>query len=110
MSYCTETQLDTEFGAEDITLLADRDGDGVRDVGAIDRALAWADNLIDSKLSGAVVPFPFTPPYPPRLVDIALDLAYFRLFRTPTEEATNRYKEALFHLDAIRDGKEWLGL
>lgn len=110
MTYCTEVQLDTEFGPEAITLLADRDGDGVRDVGVIARALDWADNLINSKISGAIEPFPLAAPYPPRLVDIAVDLAYYRLFRVPTEEATDRYKEAVRQLDAIRDGKESLGL
>jgi phage gp36-like protein len=110
MTYCTEAQLDTEFGPEAVTLLADRDGDGVRDVGVVARALDWADNLINSKISGAIEPFPLAAPYPPRLVDIAVDLACYRLFRVPTEEAADRYKGAVRQLDAIRDGKESLGL
>jgi phage gp36-like protein len=109
MSYATEAKLDTEFGAEEITLLADRDRDGTRDAGVIAAALAWADNLINSKLV-SVVPLPLTAPYPPRLVDIAADLAYYRLHRIPTDEATKRHDDAVRQLDAVRDGKENLGL
>lgn len=109
MSYCTEADLDRVYGSEDITLLADHDRDGDRDTEVVTRALAWADHLIESKLAAAI-PLPLTAPYPPRLVDIAIDLAYYRLFRVATDDAMTRFKAAVAQLDAIRDGKETLGL
>lgn len=109
MSYATEADLDREFSAEIITILADRDMDGVRDQGVVARALEWSDNFINSKIV-TVVQLPLVAPYPPRLVDIALDLAYYRLHRLPTDEVLARYKSASLQLDAVRDGKESLGL
>lgn len=109
MTIATEAGLDREFSAEAITILADRDMDGVRDPGVVARSLEWADNFVNSKLV-TVAQLPLVPPYPPRLVDIALDLAFYRLHRLPTDEVSARFKSAVVQLDAVRDGKESLGL
>lgn len=110
MSYAQEHDLDAAFGATEISQLSDRDGNGTRDSGVIAVALGKADALIDSKLAARFA-LPLASPYPPRLVDVACDLARHELYiGPPPEHVQVRYALALKQLDAVRDGLETLGL
>ena len=109
-SYATRADLDKKQWAVEIAQLADRDRDGEEDAGVVDSALAWACAVIDSKLAGRI-DLSMSAPYPARLVDICCDLARYELYGVqPTEHVRLRYEDAVKQLDAVRDGKETLGL
>jgi phage gp36-like protein len=109
-AYATRSDLDKKQWSVELAQLADRDRDGEEDAGVVDSALAWACSLIDSKLAGRI-DLSMAAPYPARLVDIACDLARYELYGVqPTEHVRLRYEDAIKQLDAVRDGKETLGL
>jgi phage gp36-like protein len=109
-SYATRSDLEKKQWAVELAQLADRDRDGEEDAGVVDSALAWACSLIDSKLAGRI-DLSMAAPYPARLVDICCDFARYELYGVqPTEHVRLRYEDAIRQLDAVRDGKETLGL
>jgi phage gp36-like protein len=109
-SYAARADIDKKQWAIELAQLADRDRDGEEDAGVVDSALAWACAVIDSKLAGRV-DLSMSAPYPARLVDIACDLARYELYGVqPTEHVRLRFEDAIKQLDAVRDGKETLGL
>lgn len=104
MSYATEADLVTRFGAQEITANADRDGDAEIDAAVIEAALSTADNEIDAALGRRYL----TPvsPVPPILVDIACDLARARLFTSEVPEIVrDNVKAARAQLKRIADGE-----
>jgi phage gp36-like protein len=108
--YATRADLDKKQWAGELAQLADRDMDGYEDDGVVDAAIAWSCALIDSKLTGRV-DLSLSSPFPPRLVDIACDLTRYELYGVqPIEHVRQRYEDAIKQLDAVRDGKESLGL
>jgi phage gp36-like protein len=108
--YATRADLDKKPWSNELPILADRDRDGEEDVGVVDGALAWATRMIDSKLAGRFDLASLTA-IPPRIVDIACDLARYELYGDQvTEHVRLRYEDAISQLNAARDGKETLGI
>lgn len=83
-AYCTQADLETRYGADEVLQLADRDGDGVADTGVIEAAIADAGNEIDGYLAG-VASLPLAS-VPPLLARLACDLARFGLWRDGASE------------------------
>lgn len=110
MTYATTQDLFSTFGEGTIRRSASRPDDTDGNA-AIQNAIDYAKNYIDSKLS-ARFPLPL-PTVPQLLVDLACDLAYERLCFTAdilTETVEKRANRARSDLDAIASGKMNLGL
>lgn len=109
MSYATQADLETRFGAAEILQLADRDGDDIADSGVVAGALAEADAEIDAHLAGRyVLPLATVPAI---LVRLACDIARYRLMAdNPLEEARKRYEDARRTLESLAAGRVSLGL
>lgn len=102
MTYATQDDLATRYGANELLQLADRDGDGIADPGVIEGALAEASAEIDLYLQGRYA-LPLTHPL---LTTLACDIARYRLWK---DEATDRVRNAATDarrmLDHLASGK-----
>ena len=111
MSYATPAQVTERHGADAVLLLTDRDGDGVADTNAIERALADASAEIDTYLAVKYdLPLSETPAV---LTRLAADIAIYRLAVSADrriEEHRVRYDDAVKLLERISVGKASLGL
>lgn len=104
MSYATENDLITRFGAQEITANADRDQDGEIDDTVIAAALADADNEINAVVGRRYLT-PVTP-VPEILLTIACDLARSRLFTSEVPEIVrDNVKAARALLKQVGDGE-----
>lgn len=106
MSYATLQSLNDQFGEEAVRGASDRDEDGVADTGVIERALALADGIIDSRI-GVKYKLPLDL-VPDVLISYAGDIAFYLLSGSPaqlTDEKRVRYTDALKWLDQIASGK-----
>ena len=105
MAYATRTDIEDLYGAAAL-YVADRDGDGVPEAAAIDRALDDASAEIDAYLR-VLYDTPVAP-VPQLLVQLACDIALYRLAQTGdvrTEEHRARYEDALKTLARLAEGK-----
>lgn len=108
--YATQADITTIY-SEDALYVADRDGDGVVDAPAVERALSSASDEIDSYL-GTRYPLPITDP-PGLLIQFCVDIAIYRLASSRdvlSEEHRRRYEDTLKHLALISSGKAVLVL
>lgn len=105
MAYATLQDLITRFSERRLIQLTDRfvPPAEVIDETVTGAALKDADDLIDGYVR-ARYSLPLTD-VPPMLNRLACDIAYFLLFQEPTEEARNRYNDALKTLRDIEAGK-----
>jgi len=104
MTYATKDDLYARFGETEILELADRDGDSIADSGVVEQALADADAMIDSYLSGRY-DVPLADP-PAQIVTIACDLARARLWTgEPPSAVTEALRSARDFLQRVSDGK-----
>lgn len=103
MNYCTRDDLAERYPARDLADLADRDLDGVADGDVLDMAIASAAGTIDAYLSPRyALPLGRVPQ---ALVDVACDLAVFRLFKATVPELVQaRYDAALGLLRELARG------
>jgi phage gp36-like protein len=108
MAYAAATDI-TEIYGQHALYVADRDGDGVADAAAVDRALASAAAEIDSYLVGRyMLPLHEVPAI---LKQHCVDIAVYRLALSAdvlTEEHRRRYEDAIGHLKFIAAGKAGL--
>jgi phage gp36-like protein len=107
--YCTQQDLITRFGEEEIIDLTDKQYLGEIDDDVVDRAIADTDALIDSYLGGrfkaALNPVPMV------VNRLACDLVRYQLYDDlAPEQVQNRHKDAIKILEQIRDGKMSIGL
>ena len=105
MAYATRTDIEDLYGAAAL-YVADRDGDGVPEDAAIDRALDDASSEIDAYLR-VLYDTPVSP-VPQLLVQLACDVALYRLAQTGdvrTEEHRTRYEDALKTLGRLAKGE-----
>lgn len=105
MAYATQADIAELYGA-DALHVADRDGDGLADTGAVTRALEGASDEIDSHLA---VRYRLPLAEPPRILrQYAVDIALYRLALSAdvqSEEHRRRYKDAIDALKLIAEGK-----
>lgn len=101
MSYATKQDLEERFGQTDLDQAAYRDALEVDQV--IGEALSAADELIDAHCAQRYA-LPLEP-LPGMVRDIALDLAWWKLWKGPIpDDVKDRYREAMRLLAQIRDG------
>lgn len=106
MSYASQQDMVLEFGDREVKLLTDRNNQGSIDTSVLQGALDYADDLIDAHLR-SVVNTPLATPVPGEILNIALDLARYRLYdrgETP-QVVKDRNDQALRLLRDYRDGK-----
>lgn len=104
MSYATQQNLIDKFGEREILQLSDRAGTGAIDSGVVAAALAAADAQVDSYIGKRHrLPLAETPP---RITDVAADIAYFKLFRNdPPEYVRTAYEDAMKFLRDVSRGE-----
>lgn len=104
MAYAVLQDLITRFSERRLIQLTDRFDPPAQviDETVTSDALKHADDLIEGYVRDRyALPFAATPPI---LNGVACDIAYFRLFQEPTDEARKRYDEALRTLRDIAKG------
>ena len=103
MTYTTQAILIEAFGEEELVELLDRDQDEASDGGVLDRAIAYADSVIDGYLRGRYT-LPMTAA-PALIVGIANDLVRYRLYDAKApEEVASRNKQGIEDLKRIAAG------
>lgn len=105
MAYATLQDLITRFSERRLIQLTDRFDPPaeVVDESVTAEALTHAADMIDGYVRGSyALPFAQVPPI---LNGLACDIAYFRLFQEPTDEARKRYDDAIRTLRDIGAGK-----
>jgi phage gp36-like protein len=105
MTYATLQTLVDQVGIDELTRSSDRDGDGVADVGVIDRALEDAAAEIDSYV-GVKYKLPLNP-VPAVVITHSGSIALYRMSletATWTEEKRRRYDDALRWLRDVAKG------
>jgi len=111
MAYCTEADILTRIGSEELVALADLDEDGTADATTVAEAIADADGHINSYLEVKyTVP---VSPVPDVLVKRSTSLAiYFLQLRrsSVTEDMKEEYKNITQWLKDIVAGKASLGV
>ena len=111
MPYATQEQIVERYGADAVTLLADRDGDGQPDAEVVAQSLDDATAEIDSYLATKYdLPLPRVPEV---LVRICVDIAVYRLapeIAEQTDERRLRYEDAVRLLKSLAKGETSLGL
>lgn len=110
MAYATKTDIITIY-SQDALYVADRDGDGVVDDAAVDRALTSASGEIDSYL-GVRYALPIEAELD-LLKQFCVDIALYRLALARdvlSEEHRRRYEDTIKHLKEIAKGTASLNL
>ncbi|MFZ2469479.1 MAG: DUF1320 domain-containing protein [Parvibaculum sedimenti] len=106
MTYATQSDLTTRFSERELVQLTDRADvpTGAIDAARVTRALEEADNIIQSYI-GVRYALPLAS-VPALLVDLACDIARFKLYDTgATEEVRTRYEDAIARLKALSKGE-----
>lgn len=110
MAYASQTDIITIY-SETALYVADRDGDGVPDADAIERALTMASDEIDSYL-GVRFEVPLTT-VPGVILQTCVDFAIYRLALSAdvlSEEHRRRYEDGLALLKKLGKGEATLNL
>ena len=109
--YATVTDLEGYVGADELTLLADRDGDGARDSGVIEQVLAQTDAEIDGYVAGRY-DLPLDAGRAVILKQSAMDIAIYRLCTNEallTDSRRQRFEDARRFLRDIARGEISIG-
>jgi phage gp36-like protein len=111
MPYAAAADIVELYGS-DALYVADRDGDGVPDVGAAERALASATAEIDTYLAARYA-LPLIEPRDPMLRQWCVDIALYRLALNASvlsDEHRRRYEDAIDALRRLAKGETRLTL
>lgn len=109
--YATQSDLERRFGVDELVQLTDRASPpaGVIDAAVLEEALGAAASEIDGYIA-MVYARPLTV-VPPRLVNLACDIARYHLYTHAAPElVTERYKAAVAFLRLVASGDASLGL
>lgn len=108
MAYATVGEISDRYGADSLSALADRDGDTMMEMEAINGALDDATAEIDSYLA-ARYPLPLSD-VPISLKRACMDIALYHLAgQRTTDEIEKRYNRAIAWLRDISKGVAMLG-
>lgn len=109
MAYATKKDIEDRYGRDLLARIADKNGNGMVDTKAVEKALADAADEIDAHLSARYeLPLPEVPGL---LVRLCVDMAvYFLAGDLRTDEQEARYANAVALLRRIAEGKASLGL
>lgn len=107
--YCTQADLETRFGADEILQLTDRDADGAADDGVLAGAIADAGATIDTYLAKRY-DLPLAE-VPPALTRIACNLVRYALHKEdPPDRVSDANKEAMTFLRDVAAGRAVLDI
>ncbi len=110
MAYATEQDLLDRFNEDEVYVTFDRNNLGELDQAALDKALADADEEINSYLTGRYeLPLVTVPPLLTRLA-ASIAMYHGSTGTVMTEEKEKRYDGAVKMLEKIASGKTSLGL
>jgi len=111
MAYCTQDDVESRIGREDLTALADHNGDGAPDADVVTQAIASADAVIDSYL-GTRFDVPVSPaPEVLKTRAVSLAVYFLRLGRdSVTEDARRQYEDDVAWLREVVQGTVTLGI
>lgn len=108
MPYATAQDAITLYGTDLVTVVCDRDRDGVLDTDSFEQALIAGADMIDGHFAGRVPGWPWEVP-PRNLVKINVDLAIYICASSGRDTLTDHMKElnteALTYLKAVAHGK-----
>lgn len=110
MSYATQTDLETRYGVRELAAITARPGTPAGEVDAAVVALALADAaaVVDSYL-GVRYATPLPLPAPPRVVDLACQIARYRLQEQRASDRVRQdYTDALAFLRDLSGGRATL--
>lgn len=109
MNYCTQQDLITRYGQDELIQLSDKQQNlGVIDESVVAAAIADADSLIDGYV-GSRFPNQVNP-YPRSLVRISCEIARYYLYENIVpDDVKDRYNEAVKSLKAISKGEISIG-
>ena len=111
MGYCTQTDIEARYTAEDLRRFADHDGDGAADPGVIAQAIADADAEIDSYLGKRYqVPLRAAPA---AVTNASITVAWYRLAlgRDSVSESIDKaYERTLRWLEKVSAGGISIGV
>ena len=104
--YCDYSDITAALDAKKALELVDKDRDGVRDANVFERAAAEADELIDSRLR----PRYAVPPVDEQAEAVRGIATWIVIYRLSTgvladDDRTERYRQAVSQLNALRDGR-----
>lgn len=100
MPYATQQDLETRYGARELAAVSARNGGpaGVVDAVVVAQALADATAVVDSYL-GTRYAVPLSEPAPPRITEVACQIARYRLHEQRANERVRQdYDEAMAFL------------
>lgn len=104
MNYASQAEMEARFAASELIRLTAGNSAGAIDAARIAEVLGEADNLINASV-GVRYQLPLAV-VPDLLVDIACDIARYRLYPLDVpEQVAARYKDARATLDRIADGR-----
>ena len=110
MSYCTQSDIETRIGYDELTRLSDYDGDGLPDSDVVDRAISDAEGTIDSYLGERYkVPLQTVPDV---VKNACADLAVYQLQQSRssvTDDMKERRDDILSWLKDVAKGTASLG-
>jgi phage gp36-like protein len=111
MSYAVEADMQTHFGAAEVLIAADRNGDGIADSGVIIDSLADSSAEIDSYLAVRyTLPLASVPSV---LVRVCCEITMYRISingPSMTEEKRVRYEDAVKWLTNLSKGIVTIGV
>lgn len=103
MPYIDRPALESRFGQTAVAQAAWRDD--LDTEATIAAAIKGAGELIDGYLAGGGYGLPLSP-VPALLAEIALDVAWYKLWRGPIpDDVRDRYKDSVRMLEAIQAGR-----
>ncbi|WP_273152838.1 gp436 family protein [Methylophaga thiooxydans] len=109
MPYCTQQDLVTRYGEDELIQLTDKQNTGQLDTDVINLAIADSDSMIDGYLGGRYS-LPIEP-LPRSLVRIACEITRYYLYENlAPDEVKDRYNEAVKSLKSIARGELSIGI
>lgn len=106
MAYLIKADMQELFGDEELVQLTDRVSGGVIDDVVLDKAITFAEDVID-----AIVPKSIRPGKTALVTNLAADIARWRLYDDlAPEHVQRRYDEAMKMLRDVAAGKASLGV
>jgi len=115
MTYCTQEDIETRIGPDDLVALADHDGDGTADTTVVEQAILSADAVIDTHLgvrfAVPVLTAAGEPPDALRARAVNLAVYFLHLGRdSVTEDLRAQHEADLEWLRQVATGRASVGI
>jgi len=109
VTYCTQPDLQTRFGEEELIQLTDRENNNSVIAAVVDQAIADAASIIEGYVLAAGYTLPLLN-VPDILRSYACDIARYRLYDDHAhEQVVKRYEDAITYLKSLAKGDVSIG-